>query len=130
MKKLFTTIILICYFFASSGTTIHVPYCGGKAVEWDLGKSTSDEKCPGCGMTEKDKKDCCHDKETTIKIYDNYQHSISDVQIAPTLVSCNHFAKYEDFKISYFSLQREYCSLKKPFRKIHVIYISNCTFLI
>lgn len=102
----------------------------GRAVEFNLGNHSSDETCPGCGMKTKDKKGCCNDKETTIKISDKYQHSLSDFKIStpifsvqtllltPYLIS-NNFNSKPEFHQSNFSPQK---TLSR--------HIFNCTFLI
>lgn len=128
MKKLLTTILLISYFIASSGATIHVHYCMGKAVEIGLSKKDKDEKCPGCGM--KDKKGCCNDKETRIKISDDHQHSIADIQISTPVI---HFFQpfiADDLQAFEKPNHDVLCHNDIPTRKAALIHIFNCVFLI
>ena len=71
LKKVIVSILAVLYMTASSGMTIHVHYCMGKAIsvsfrEWN-GES---HKCPNCGMHQK--KGCCDEKETLIKIEKEY----------------------------------------------------------
>ena len=129
MKKLLTTILFILYFIASSGATIRLHYCGGKVVEWGLGKSKSnDDKCPGCGM--KDKKGCCHDKETTIKISNNYQQSISNFQISTPQFTLSDFLLKED--ITLINVLPEPANIQLNFspQATPLLYLSNCVFRI
>lgn len=131
MKKLLTIILFVAYCFASSGATFHFHYCGGKLIEWDLGKSNSEGKCRGCGMAEKDKKDgCCTDKTTTINISGKYQHSVSDFQIVTPQSILSIFLKNEDFEAAYFTLSSDDNYLKLYLRQTPLIYVFKCVLLI
>jgi hypothetical protein len=67
VKKLLITILAVLYFVASSGATVHIHYCMGEMVSWNLWhKADPKKKCSKCGMT--DKKGCCEDKHQSVKI--------------------------------------------------------------
>lgn len=77
MKKLFVTILAVCYFALSWGATVHFQYCMGKLVKVSLISDDSDD-CEHCGM-KKDKcsKKCCKEISKTIKSTDQKQQSSS-----------------------------------------------------
>lgn len=128
MKKLLTTILFISYFIASSGATIHVHYCMGKAVEIGLSKKADDEKCPGCGM--KDKKGCCNDKETRIKISDDHQHSIADIQISSPIIYLYQPALTADFNSLEKSRNLVLIPEYNPILQTTSLSLFNCVLLI
>ena len=69
MKKFIATILAILYLSTSMGATIHLHYCMGKLVDWELWH-TSNSKCSNCGM-EKSRNSidqgCCKDEFKQIK---------------------------------------------------------------
>jgi hypothetical protein len=82
MKKLLVSILAIVYLTVSSGATLHMHYCMGKLMSWDLSqKQTS--KCGTCGMEKAGHKGCCSDEHKTFKIEKDQKISISDFQYSP-----------------------------------------------
>ena len=67
MKKVLVTILAFTYLAVSSGATIHLHYCMGKLVGWDLGEHNK-KQCTNCGMEKKDRKGCCRDEHKTLQI--------------------------------------------------------------
>jgi hypothetical protein len=74
MKRILTAILAFLYLSTSMGATIHLHYCMGKLISWDLSNHES-KTCALCGM-EKEKgmkddhssnKNCCRDEHKTIK---------------------------------------------------------------
>jgi hypothetical protein len=82
MKKVFATILAIIYLATSSGAAIITHYCMGKVVSVDLEQK---QKCGKCGM--KNKKGCCEDRITILKVQEEHQ------------VVSNHFLVQPDFVI-------------------------------
>ncbi len=67
MKKVLVTILAFTYLAVSSGATIHLHYCMGRLVGWDLGEHNK-KQCDNCGMEKKENKGCCRDEHKTLQI--------------------------------------------------------------
>lgn len=67
MKKFLVTILSILYITVSSGATINIHYCMGKAAGWDFSQPASD-KCDVCGMHKSAHKGCCKDTQKVLQI--------------------------------------------------------------
>ena len=74
MKKVIVFILSVLYLSTSMGATVHMHYCMGRLVGWDLGNGESKD-CISCGMA-KDApmpgcsvgmKNCCHDEHMHIQ---------------------------------------------------------------
>lgn len=128
MKKLLTTILFISYFIASTGATIRTHYCMGKVVEIGFNKKADDEKCPGCGM--KDKKGCCSDKETRIKISDDQQQSITHIQISSLEIRLFQACIIDECFISHNLSSIPFLRKDPHNRKTLSLHIYNCAFLV
>lgn len=76
MKKFLVAILAVLYMGVSTGATLHLHYCMGKLVGWDLGHKESDA-CGKCGMKKELSQDngCCKDEHKQIKL-DNDQKAI------------------------------------------------------
>lgn len=71
LKKFLVTILLIFYFAASTGATVHVHYCMGELISWKLWhKEDPKKKCSKCGMTEQ--KGCCEDEQHLVKMDEDH----------------------------------------------------------
>lgn len=66
MKKVAVLLLMFFYLIPAIGVTVSVHYCGGKVTSVSLNPFDAKRKCP-CG-SKKMKKDCCRDKNTTIKL--------------------------------------------------------------
>jgi len=76
MKKILATILAVIYLSTSIGATLHTHYCMGQFVSFSLWhKKSSPGFCEKCGMPLKQKKGCCEDKHTTIKIKGDHKTS-------------------------------------------------------
>ena len=71
MKKAGILLFLLCYLFTAAGFSINLHYCGGKVKSVSL-FHTDERNC--CGNKMK-KKDCCKEKNVSVKINDNQSHS-------------------------------------------------------
>jgi len=67
MKKVLVTILAFTYLAVSSGATIHLHYCMGKLVGWELTEHQQ-KHCGNCGMEKKARKGCCRDEHKTLQI--------------------------------------------------------------
>jgi hypothetical protein len=72
MKKLLLFIVTFAYLATSSGASIYIHECMGKAIEWNL-KSNDSDKCPNCGMHKNAANDCCKDHVKVIKVPSDQQ---------------------------------------------------------
>jgi hypothetical protein len=71
LKKFLVTILVLFYFVATTGATVHVHYCMGELISWKLWhKEDPKKKCSKCGMTEK--KGCCEDQHHLVKMEDDH----------------------------------------------------------
>lgn len=80
MKKFLVTILSLVYLTVSSGATVHMHYCMGKLVSWNLSPK-SNGKCGACGMQKAGHKGCCHDIQKQVKIEKDQKVSESSFQI-------------------------------------------------
>ena len=67
MKRVFVTILAFVYLTASSGAIIHLHYCMGKLISWDLSHK-HEAKCGTCGMDKKGHGGCCKDEQKVLQI--------------------------------------------------------------
>lgn len=76
MKKFLVAILAILYMGVSTGATLHLHYCMGKLVAWDLGHKESGD-CGNCGMKKdpSQNKGCCKDEHKQFKL-DNDQKAV------------------------------------------------------
>jgi len=86
MKKILVAILAVLYMGVSTGATLHLHYCMGQLVGWDLGHKES-EDCGKCGMKKElsQNKGCCKDEHKQIKL-DNDQKA---VESAIQLMHCS-----------------------------------------
>lgn len=61
----------------SSGIAMEIHYCMGERAGADFYGSSSD-KCGKCGMTEQNKKGCCHDDNKFFKLADSHKKAAND----------------------------------------------------
>jgi len=68
MKKLLVAILAILYMGVSTGATLHLHYCMGRMIGWELWHGKSDA-CANCGMKkDASKKGCCKDENKQFKL--------------------------------------------------------------
>ncbi len=129
MKKFLVTIFALVYLASVTGANLHLHYCMGKLVSWQLSEKHSPNKCSKCGMT--NKKGCCEDKRQFVKGEKDQKNAEAAIIIlkAPVAVIDNPYYSY--------TLTYNYNSVRElPY--IHALpdkpkvpaYISNCVFRI
>lgn len=129
MKKAVVTILAVLYFITSTGATIHIHFCMGKLISWNVNPNENTGICNRCGM--KSKKGCCEEKYQVIKIDQDQKivNAISTSIKAPEIILRNF---YTEFAFNYFSssTKETYYSHAPPLDCCVPIYISNCVFRI
>ncbi len=73
MKKLLIFITALLYFAGSTGASLNIHYCMGRAAGWDAGFDQHNN-CRNCGM-EKKSNGCCKDQHRFIKMGDDQQYN-------------------------------------------------------
>lgn len=131
MKKLLLVIVAIAYLAASSGMVLHVHYCMGKLVTWDLNDSnTNNSSCSTSKLSPKSCKkegcDCCKDKHTYIKLQSEHKESIS-IKAICCIKPCFYEALEPEKLFQYYSSSNIY---RTPYRPKIPYYIFNCVFRI
>jgi|SRR5882724_8869531 len=80
MKRFLATILAVLYLSTSIGATIHMHYCMGEFVSWELmHKKNPTNNCEKCGMPISKKKGCCDDRHAIIKVKGEHKLSNNDV---------------------------------------------------
>jgi hypothetical protein len=126
VKKFAASILILLYFIASAGAPVHIHYCMGKIISLEFGYSSATDKCPNCGMHQK--KGCCEDKQTTIKVSEKYKPAIN-LSLNPGLSIFVTQIFLEDKKIT--NLQSvKYLPISLSRRKSNTLYKLHCVFLI
>jgi hypothetical protein len=67
MKKLMTSIALLCYLAVSCGLVINYHYCMNRLASTQL-FSNEKKVCGKCGMHNKESNGCCHDEVKVVKL--------------------------------------------------------------
>jgi hypothetical protein len=98
MKKASTIFLLILFFFASTGMTCSVHYCGGNIADVSFfGNGT-------CGCETGDvPDDCCTNRLHSIKIYDQFVKSSQEVSLKQ--ISSQKFAGFPVMRL-FFSCEK------------------------
>lgn len=93
MKKLFTSIVLVCYLVVTCGMVVNHHYCMDRLASTQI-FSTDSKTCGQCGMHTDDSNGCCRDEVKVVKLVQdqnkipvlNYElPSIDDVAITPSI---------------------------------------------
>ncbi len=132
MKKFIVAISALVYMSTSSGAILHIHYCMGKIVDWDLGHNTS-KTCGGCGMERSDEKGngCCKDEHKFIKINTDQKIAETGFQLIKLIAVTLPVSFVEILPVSFLSLTKENPISHAPPRSSGVaVYIRNCVFLI
>ncbi|MBK7290033.1 MAG: hypothetical protein KBF82_00355 [Chitinophagaceae bacterium] len=67
MKKILTSIVLVCYLAVTSGFVINHHYCMDRLASTQL-FSSSEKVCGKCGMHTDDSDGCCRDEIKVVKL--------------------------------------------------------------
>lgn len=83
MRKFIVAILAVLYIGTASGATVHVHYCMGKLLDWNLWHKGQD-KCSNCGMKKSPLKDngCCKDEHKHIKTVNDQKVVESDFSLS------------------------------------------------
>lgn len=93
MKRFLIFTLLFVYTTLACGVNVQLHYCGGKLKHISLFEPTDDDGCCGSSM---EKKDCCDDKETYLKVKDKHNSNTS-------LKVITFKAQSAEFVIPYFT---------------------------
>ncbi|MFI5186875.1 MAG: hypothetical protein ACHQF0_09135 [Chitinophagales bacterium] len=133
MKKIIVAVLAILYLTTSMGFTLHIHYCMGKFIDWDL-RHNSSSICNNCRMKKADKpggNGCCHDEFKHVKNNQDQRLSENFVQLNPTQNEITQVV-LADYAISLpFLLSQENFKVNAPPRSCNSsIHIINCVFRI
>lgn len=132
MKRFLVTILSFLYITTTTGATIHMHYCMGEFIDWNLGHNLS-KYCSSCGMEEAKQKDkgCCKDESKFLKNNTDQKTSESVFQHIQ-LIAVPLPPLFDDVSGNYFPTVIDNDSLNhSPSRTCGVaVYIRNCVFLI
>jgi hypothetical protein len=132
MRKFIVAISALVYMSTSSGAMLHIHYCMGKIVDWDLGHNTS-KTCGGCGMEKSDEKDngCCKDEHKFIKNINDQKTSETGFQLIKLIAVAIPVSFVEIPPVNFPSVTEKNPISHAPLRSSGVaVYIRNCVFLI
>jgi hypothetical protein len=132
MKRFIISILAFLYISTSTGATIHLHYCMGKLVNWNL-QLKSGDRCGKCGMKTNHKSKnngCCRDEYKQIK-------SEKDQKLSQVVFALNHPASIaipaSAIELSSIFLiaitETNLVSNALP-RSRSALYLRNCVFLI
>lgn len=90
MKRFIAALIFILYFLSSSGATFHLHFCMNEFAGLSLNSEKDTPLCSYCGMdktkakkhSKKTAKDCCKDKEVSLKVKSDHRVSSVIVHMA------------------------------------------------
>ena len=129
MKRVFVSILLFTYAFASSGASVDLHYCMGKLIGLDFDYS-SKKQCGNCNMPVKDTKGCCNNKQLQVKIDTDQQLTQNKISlsndftaIVPGWAIVNNIL-YDSATIVHPSIHGP------PFISYTPLYLFDCSFLI
>jgi hypothetical protein len=132
MKKLIVSILAVFHLASSTGATIHLHFCMGKLVNWDLRHKTS-SRCSKCGMeiTHKSQNNgCCKDEYKQIKNDKDQKLTETAFNLihAISVIVPNSFIEIPEINVS--SIAEDNPVSNAPPRSQVPIYIHNCVFRI
>lgn len=133
MKKLIALIFLMMYAANVIGATIHTHYCMGDVAGISL-SGFEGKKCSKCGMEDGDKKGCCKDVKTELKIDSEHQKQHAHDLSFNKIINCITIFNEVDFNIhtnTYFPIQLSSSVIEDP-PDIHsqYLYKEYCVFII
>lgn len=129
MRKLFASIMIICYLAFSCGIIINYHYCMGRLDSVKLFVAESNI-CAKCGMHTAKAHGCCGDEIKIIKIQDDQNvttvyHSIKNIEAVaktPSVFICASFCQDEG--------SLHYMANSPPLLTGQDSYLQNCVFRI
>jgi len=132
MKKISVTIFAFLYLAVSSGATLHLHYCMGKLVKWELLHKKDNGKCSKCGMAKSDAKDgCCKDENKLVKIEKDQKVAENSytVQLFLVAVIASSFVNTPIVPLLSVTIE-DHFDHSPPRSNGVAVYIRNCNFLI
>ncbi len=132
MKKFITAILAILYLGTSSGATVHLHYCMGKLLNWDLNPIES-KACPKCLMEKSSKNSdgCCKDEHKFFKNDNDHKANETIYQFGQLSVITLPVSFIEIPSVNYVSLAEANPVSHAPPRLHGIsVYILNCNFRI
>ena len=132
MKKIIISILAFLYISTSAGATIHLHYCMGKFVNWNLRHKPAD-RCSKCGMKTNhnfENNGCCRDEYKQIK--SEKDQKLSQTVFALIHPACIAIPAYAGESTSIFltAFSEANPVSNAPPRRQLPIYLRNCIFLI
>lgn len=132
MKKAVIAILTFLYISTSTGATIHLHYCMGKLVNWNL-RHKPGKVCSKCGMkiNHKTKNNgCCKDEYKQIKNENDQKLSQTNFAlIHPVSLKCSTILS-ELLSVFLPAINEAGPVSNSPPRSCVAINIRNCVFLI
>jgi hypothetical protein len=132
MKKTFAVILSILYFAATTGATINLYYCQGKAVAENMAK-TEMPSCSKCKMDKKveDKSNCCQHEQKFVKLVNDQNIADVSFHIQKPVSTISPIVFFENNNLHLSPLAAAYpFSNAPPGSSGITIYQRNCVFLI
>ena len=132
MKRFIISILAFLYISTSTGATIHLHYCMGKLVNWNL-RHKPDDKCGKCGMKtshNSKKNGCCRDEYKQIK--NEKDQKLSQIAFALIHPACIAIASPSTGLSSLFliAIAETNPVSNAPPRSWLPLYLRNCIFLV
>lgn len=133
MKKLTVLFLVLIYLGTATGVTLHLHYCMGEVVDWEVAKEDSGH-CDNCGMdkNQSTKNGCCKDELKKVKTDDSgklTESAYKSLVLSPAFLAPS--LSYEFTAASYPSILEENPRSNAPPRSKPVpVYVLNCSYLI
>ena len=129
MKKILTSITLICYLTVSCGVIVNFHYCMGQLDSVKFFAAESDY-CSNCGMLTGKSHKCCGDEITVIKLQDDQQtaqaiHSLKVPVTELTIPADFIVASFDNADLTVYQ-----CDHSPPLLSEQNAYLLNCVFRI
>lgn len=131
MKKIIVTIFAFLYLAVSSGATVHLHYCMGKLVKWELFHKKDNGKCSKCGMAKSSSKDgCCKDENKLVKIEKDQR--VAEAACSVQLFSVAISVSFVETPVVPVLFVTKACPVSNspPRSPLVAVYIRNCSILI
>ena len=130
MKKIVTSIVLVCYLAVSSGVIINFHYCMNRLASTEL-FAFKGERCGKCGMHTDESNGCCRDEVQVVKMDDDQKVTPDFAFNLAALES--PVQKPSEFIITSFlnaSPQRHFLNHSPPLLSLQDSYLQNSVFRI
>jgi hypothetical protein len=126
VKKVVAIFFLVVYGFTSLGATVHMHYCMGEYVGWNL-EHKENSKCGKCGMKEDaKKKGCCKDEHKEFKLKtDQQKSSVANFENAissPIIITPTSYYNLSLLQAAKFTYANFYPPPNIQNIKLHVLY--------